>query len=800
MQFHAPRNPLTSSSLVRGLVLALALGTALARPAYAADPVTVSSAVIGTAADLTVVRIAVTATGSSPTVSPFRETNPERLVIDIAGAKLAEGSTAPAGGIVTKSEFSAFNDGSDNVRLTLYLEKAATWDVKSDGGAIILTLKAGEAADPLAAALSAAPTAPAATVAPAPVETSSGSGEALKLSGPAALPAGATLATLDFQQKDRVSRVLIGAKDVEPVITQPEKNLITVDLAGASMPASLKRELNSQFFYSAVDSVKAYTTKSGVRIAVRLREGAEYSVAKEGGLEVLSIQIPKDQMDARDAAVDKGSDVAPSTPATNGGQGLSNSSGGELLIGGKGNQIDAQSTLANGTGGSSDLSFASSVGDSSTKFVGRRMSIDLQNADIHAVFRFIAEFADVNIVASDEVKGTVTVRLKDVPWDEALSAVLQAKGLAAQRMGHVIRVASIETIKSEQQDQLEAEKAQHALEELQVYVAPLNYAKADEVKDQVSSVLSDRGSVETDTRGNQLIIQDLPSNVAQARALIRKLDSPAREVRIESRFVEATSQFTRSLGIQWGSDVNASASTGYPTGAFFPNSIGADGAIGKTTTGGTHFYTSAASDSLLMDLGATAATSGVNLALGSIPGLLNIDARLTAAQTEGWGKIVSSPSVTALDNEAATVTQGARIPYLSTSQNGTSVQFLTAALELKVTPHITSDNTVSLEIALTNNRADFSQAVQGQPAISTKEITTRVLVADGDTAVLGGVYATSESQSGGRVPGLGSIPIIGYLFKNSLKSSSQNEMLVFITPHIVPITGSTAASVSTSSK
>lgn len=784
MQSQAYRNPFVSQFLIRGLVLALALGVVAPSRAFAIDPVTVSGAQIGTAADLTVVRISLSSEGGSPTVSPFRESNPERLVLDIAGAKLAEGSTAPVGGLVTRSEFSVFNDGSDNVRLTLYLDRAATWDVKSEAGAVVLTLKAGQAADPLADALSATP-----------VPTD------VKLSGPAALPSGPALTSLDFQQRERVSRVLIGSKDVEPTITQPERNLITIDLAGATMPESLTRELNSAYFYSAVDSVKAYSTRGGVRIAVRLREGAEYSVAREGGLQVLSIQIPKDQIEARDAALDRGSDVAPSTPATNGGAGLSNSSGGELLIGGRGNEIDAQATMGrNGTGGASDLSFASEVGDSSVRFVGRRMSIDLQNADIHAVFRFIAEFADVNIVASDEVKGTVTVRLKEVPWDEALSAVLQAKGLAAQRMGHVIRVASIETIKSEQQSALEAKKAQVELEELQVYVAPLNYAKADEAKEQVFSVLSERGSVEVDTRGNQLIIQDLPNNVAQARALIRKLDSPAREVRIESRFVEATSSFSRSLGIQWGTDVNASATTGYPTGAFFPNSIGVDGGLSTAGTGTDHFYTSTNSDSLLMDLGADGPNSAINFALGSIPGLVNIDARLSAAQSEGWGKIVSSPSVTALDNEKATVTQGARIPFLSSSQNGTTVQFITAALELKVTPHITSDATVSLEIELTNNRADFAQAVQGQPAISTKEITTRVLVPDGDTAVLGGVYATSESVSTSRVPGLGSIPIIGYLFKNSLKQNSQNEMLVFITPHIVSIAGSTASSLSSGSK
>jgi type IV pilus assembly protein PilQ len=769
-------------------VLALLAATVIVPSAFAEDAaaapasaaVTVTGAQIGTAADLTVVRIAIESAGGAPTVSPFRQSNPDRLVLDIAGATLAPGSAGPSGGAVTRSEFSSFNDGSDNVRLTMYLDRGVSWDVKAEGGTIVLTLTPGQARDPLAEALGAADAAP-----------------ATRLSGPQAGTSGPALRTLDFQQRDRVSRVLLGTQDVEPKISQPEPSLITIDLPGATMPESLKRELNSAYFYSAVDSVKAYPTSAGVRIAVRMREGAEYTVAREGALQVLSIQVPADQIAAREAALERGSAVAPSTPATSGGTGLSNAGGGEVLINGRGNAVDAQASMGSGgTGGASELSFASDDGDSSVRYSGRRMSLDLQSADIHAAFRFIAEFADVNIVASDEVKGTVTVRLKDVPWDEALASVLRAKGLAAQRMGHVIRVASIETIKGEQQAALEAQKAKYQMEELQVYIAPLNYASASDLEKQVSSVLSERGSVEIDSRGNQMIIQDTANNVAQARALLRRLDAPTREVRIESRFVEANSNFSRSLGIQWGTDVNASAATGYPTGAFFPNSVGVDGGIAKTTgtSASDHYYSSTSSDSLLMDLGASGETSAISFALGSIPGLVNIDARLSAAEVEGWGKIVSSPSVTALDNEKAKITQGAKIPYLSTSQNGTSVQFITAALELVVTPHITSDRTVFMEIELTNNRPDFGNAVQGQPAISTKEISTRVLVPDGDTAVLGGVYATSESFTTSRVPGLGSIPIIGYLFKNSSKTRSQNEMLVFITPHIVEVQSPAAVS------
>lgn len=759
-------------------VLALCVLLGGAAPAFAATPVTVTGAQIGTADQVTVVALQFQGGEGAPTVSPFRQAGPERLVVDIAGATLAAGGLAPSGGIVSRSEFSTFNDGADNVRLTLYLSSQATWDIKAEGNTIVLTLKAGAVADPLGAALGQAP---------APT------GEDLRLSGPLSPVTGAALTSLDFQQKERVSRVLIGAQSSTPAVTQPERNLIAVDLPGATIPDSLRRELNTTFFYSAVESVRAYPTRAGARIAIRLREGAEYAIKQEGGLSVVEITIPADQVARRDEALGRAATAAPATPETNGTGGLSNASGSEVLIGGNGQTLNPQAQYGTGGGNrSGGFAFAEDVTNAygaDVHFTGRRMSIDLQEADIHTVFRFIADFGGINIVTSDDVKGTVTVRLKDVPWDEALASVLQAKGLAAQRMGDIIRVAPIETIKAEHNAALESKKSQDQLEQLQLYVAPLNYAAADDVKAQIASVLSERGKVETDARGNQLIIRDRSDVVAQVRELIRKLDHPNQQVSIEARFVEANSNFTSSMGIQWGGNMDASATTGYPTGAFFPSSVGISGGIPNGVAPvGDPMYTPN-SESLLVDLGATGEKAALDFALGSIPGLIDVNARLSAIVSEGQGKIVSSPRVTALDNEEAVVTQGARIPYLSSSQNGTTVQFVAANLELKVTPHVTSDKTIFLTINVTNDRPDFSlgAAAQGQPGISTKQVTTKVLVPDGDTTVLGGVYATSETSSTSRVPGLGSIPVIGYLFKSSDKNKTQNEMLVFITPRIVPV-------------
>jgi len=339
---------------------------------------------------------------------------------------------------------------------------------------------------------------------------------------------------------------------------------------------------------------------------------------------------------------------------------------------------------------------------------------------------------------------------------------------------------------------LDAQTAKEKLEPLAVYVAPLNYAQADELSDQIESVLSERGTVEVDTRGNQLIIRDTEEKIGVVRGLLQSLDQPNRQIVIEARFVEANSTFTRALGIQWGADVDASATTGYPTGAFFPNSIQMGGGVSGSVSAPAGL-----TENLLVDLG-TQANSGMAFSFGSIPGLVDLETRLTALEQEGWGKIVSSPRLRVMDNETGRVEQGSRIPYLSTSNGGTQVQFVQASLVLEVTPHITAEGTVFLDINITNDRPDFGNTVQGQPAILTKELETRVLVADGDTAVLGGVYATSDSLAQGRVPGLGKIPILGYLFRNSQVNRTQNEMLVFITPRIVPVGDSGVSSTGTS--
>lgn len=734
-------------------------------PAMAATPTTVGSATATSVSGRTEIRVPLT--GPAPVYSPFKATGPDRLIVDFSASSIAAGAAVTAGGLVTRGEFSTFNDGSDVVRMTLYVSGPFTHELRVEGDALVVVLSAGAAADPLASALGA------------------GSG---RLSGPESGVQGSALGTLDFAYDDRASRVILGLQGTEAATSQPDARTIVIDLPGATMPSSLAREIDSNRFASAVSSVRARPTRAGTRVEINLRQPAEYSIRRDGNLYIVEIPNPPELLARRAESAQQSPIVAPSTPSSSGDAPMGNASGSEILIGASGRTSDPQSAFGSGYGSEDPdaFSFATDVaGSAQMRFKGRRMSIDLQDADIHTVFRFIADTAELNIIASDDVKGTVTVRLKDVPWDQALASVLQAKGMGAQRFGNIVRVAPIETIKSEQQAALESKKAKDDLEPLQIYVSPLNYASASEMETQLAKFLTPRGSLQVDARNNQLIIKDVEESIAQMRELIKRVDRPNRAVSIEARFVEASSTFVRQLGVQWGSNVDASGSTGYSTGLFFPNSVGLSGGINPLT--GAEQYYSPTANSLLVDMGTTAAsTSSMAFSFGSIPGLIDLDARLSALETEGWGRIVSSPSISVLDNTEALVRQGAQIPFETTSQNGTQIQLITAALEFKVKPHVTTDGKVFLKVEIKNNRPDFGQAVGGRPAIAIKELKTEVLVDDGDTAVLGGVYASEETFTQQRVPGLGSIPLLGYLFKNSSKAETTNELLVFITPRVVP--------------
>lgn len=809
------------------------VGSIVAQPAFAQGQAIVVESVT-VQGDSVSIHLGSSAEGSA--VSSFLLDGPSRIAIDIMDAEIAEGwkgQSIVSGKNVSDVQVTQFDDENGKiVRVEIFVTTDLEHSLRTVGDSISVDLSSNSSGedfladalsgdsgvnsepssgstDPLADALSEE-----ATVAVSSNDTVIGVDPlmdalanndfasdledavqaegtfvpASKLSGPEQLPGGTALTSLDFEQLDTESRIIIGIKDIQDYdVNRPRPDSLMIDIDGASLPKSLSRILDTKHFYSPVQMVRAYRTSNGARISISLSSDAEYSVSKaQNGYLIVSVPIPASMRQEQMNSYQAEASVAPGTPDT----GLSNAYQKEILIGESGNTSDPQASF--GTGGGSDdpasmlgmsAGFMYDTGSSSNqKYTGKRISLDFVNADIHSIFRLISHVSNLNIVTGDDVSGRVTVRLQNVPWDQALAAVLQAKGLASQKFGNIIRVAPIETIKSEQQSAVEAKRAQEELTELQLLVLPLNYAQASDLQSQVTELLSARGTLQVDTRGNQLIIKETEKRLAQIRELIRHLDKETPQVLIEARVVEASSNFTQMMGIQWGAELQANAATGYSTGLLFPNSVGMSGGLSRA--GEEQFY-SAGADNLLVDMGAEASNSGIAFSLGSIPGLIDLDARLSAMESDGYGKVVSEPRITTLDNQQARISQGARIPYLSTSSGGTQVQFIEAALEMFVTPHITSDNQVFLDLNISNNRPDFSNLVQGQPAIQIKEAQTNVLVSNGDTTVIGGVFSTSTSYSQDRVPGFHRIPVLGKLFQNSADSVTRDEMMVFITPHIV---------------
>lgn len=765
--------------------------------AFAADPLLQNVQIVG--GDSTQVTLRLSDTLAASATNAFTMSGPDRLLVDLVGVRLDPGVGVIAGDnvLVDHGEVAELNAGDGvTTRLTLFLKAPVSFNLRTTADAVELILTRGSAAaDPIASALN---TETGGTVTTAE-GTASVAAAPRELSGPDAINPNIAVTSLDFQNLPDVSRIVIGLKGTERfTATRPQANLIVIDVPDAFMPQSLGRILDATQFISPVSTVRAYRSSQGTRVAIKLRENAEYRTQMgPNGLLYVDVVVPESMRRARETAEQSWSSVAPSSSSS----GLSNNSSSEILISSTGRTSNPQSSFAYGGGANdpsallgfnSSFSFESSSA-SSVPYSGQRISLDFVNADIHSIFRLVSHVSRLNIVASDDVKGEITVRMVDVPWDQALAAILQAKGLGSQRFGNIVRVAPIETIKSEQQAALETKRAIDDLEELQVLVLPLNYVQANDIVEQMLTMVSTRGTVQVDTTSNQLIVKETEKKLAQIRELVRHLDRQTPQVLVEARIVEANSNFTRTLGIQWGTSLDASANTGYAPNAFFPSSVGVSGGQAPAVATAETFF-GEREVPMMVDLGADSSESSVAFHLGSIPGLVDLDARLSAMETDGWGQVVSTPKATMLDNQTGHVAQGAKIPYLSTSAGGSNVQYINAALELDVTPHITTDNKVFLKVKIQNNRADFSQLVQGQPTIQIKEIETELLVADGDTTVLGGVYSTSESQSQHRTPGLSKIPILGYLFKNSAQELTRNELLVFITPHIV--TRATSASTS----
>jgi type IV pilus assembly protein PilQ len=417
------------------------------------------------------------------------------------------------------------------------------------------------------------------------------------------------------------------------------------------------------------------------------------------------------------------------------------------------------------------------------RYRGKKVSFEFKDIDIQNLLRVIAEISKKNIVVADDVQGKVTIRLRNVPWDQALDLILRTKSLGKEEIGNILRVAPLKALEEESRLRQERKKSLVAQEDLVVNLVAVNYAIANEMAARVKDVLSERGTVTVDTRTNVLIVKDVRANIEKARALVRNLDTQTPQVLIESRIVEANTSFSRELGVQWGGQALASQSTANSTGLIFPNNIAVTGGINGTAPGQPTNPNFAVSLPAAADIGAGGA---MGFTFGSAGGALTLNLRLSAAETEGTVKTISAPKVTTLDNNTARISQGVSLPFSQVSASGANTTFIEARLSLEVTPHITQDGSILMTINAQNNQPDPSNTgSNGQPAIQRKEANTQVLVKDGDTTVIGGIYVRRGSSQSASVPFLSKIPVLGLLFKNHRETDNRQELLIFITPRIL---------------
>ncbi|MEW6320782.1 MAG: type IV pilus secretin PilQ, partial [Acidobacteriota bacterium] len=413
-----------------------------------------------------------------------------------------------------------------------------------------------------------------------------------------------------------------------------------------------------------------------------------------------------------------------------------------------------------------------------SRFTGAPVSLDFQGADLRAVLRTFAEISGLNVVLDPSIQGSVDVALRDVPWDQALDIILKANKLGYSVDGTVVRIAPLSVLADEEAERRKLAEAQALAGELQVLTRALSYARAQELVPIVTrSALSQRGEVQVDTRTNTLIIRDLPERLTSAADLITALDRPQPQVEIEARIVQTTRDFARNIGVQWGLNGRLDPALGNTTNLAFPNSASISG-----RTGGVQGPENASTG---VNLPVSGPTSAIGIALGAVNGAFNLDAALSALERSGKGRLLSTPRVSTQNNVEAEMTQGIQIPIQTVANNTVTVTFKDAALTLRVTPQITASDTVIMRIFIENASPDFSRQVNNIPPIDTQRATTSVLVADGETTIIGGIFISREQATQGRVPVLNRIPLLGWLFRRDELADESRELLIFITPRII---------------
>jgi len=555
--------------------------------------------------------------------------------------------------------------------------------------------------------------------------------------------------SVDFQPDGEIAHVMIRTDVTNPVINvQAKGNKTIIDIKKAVLAQGQERTQDLRAFTGAIKQIDAYRLSDKVRVVVRAREKVEVTSFQQGN--VFSLNFVPESVAAR----------------------------------GKG------------------------AGEGEFSYSGEKVTFDFKDIDIRNALKLIAEMSDLNIIMSDDVSGTLTMRLVDVPWDQALELILSARGLGKEQTGTVLRVAPVEVLRAEYESKIEARKGSLQLEPLVTEFITLSYTKVADVKAMLdaaadsgkkagpkvegampeadsSGLMSSRGSVLTDARTNTLIIKDTQESINNVKRLIAVIDKPIQQVLIEARIVEASDSFQHSIGVRWGGNYNQQTSADFPGAVALGGTGGMTGANADSIISGG--VASATNRGMLIDLpAATGPGSGgaIGLSLGSFSNAINLDLELSAAQADGDAKIISNPRIVTSNLKSAKITQGAQIPIVTpgTANSPATTQLVTAALTLDVTPQITADNGVILDIKVTK---DSPTVFNGETGIDSKSVTTNIYVKNGETIVIGGVYSRDKAENSSSVPFFSEIPFLGWMFKNKDVRDNKSELLIFITPKVM---------------
>jgi type IV pilus assembly protein PilQ len=536
------------------------------------------------------------------------------------------------------------------------------------------------------------------------------------VAGPSAFTGGRALRGIDFRRgADNEGRVVVDLSDPNTnVDIRQQGSTVVVDFMNTTLPDTLKRRLDVSDFATPVSQITASQQGNNTRLVIEPRGLWEHNAYQSDTRFVLEVRPVKED------------------PAR----------------------------LFQGT---------------RQGYQGERLSLNFQNVDVRSLLQVIADFTNLNIITSDSVGGTITLRLKDVPWDQALDIILQSKGLDMRKNGNVVLVAPRDEIAAKEKLELEARSQIADLEPLRSEAFVVNYQKAEDVRklltDDKQRLISKRGSVAVDPRTNQLFVQDTAARLEDVRRMLQRIDVAVPQVLIEARIVEASDKFSRNLGVRLGY-----------------GKVNNESVIGGQNLFGTLPGSSVSTIPSNVNLPA-AGLNGFNpgqfnltLFNSSLTRLLNLE--LNALEADGLGKIISSPRVVTADKVKATIEQGTEIPYQqATSSGATSVAFRKAVLKLEVTPQITPEGAIFLDVKV--NKDSRGVDTSAGPAIDTKNVQTQVLVENGGTVVLGGIYEQQERTDTTKVPLLGDLPVVGYLFKNVSKINDRTELIIFITPRVI---------------